>query len=57
MELRELHAAIDRVVLDAYGWADIATDCEFVLDHEIDEATWRRKKNLTLRVPLARFHP
>ena len=44
VELRELHAAMDRVVLDAYGWADIATDCEFLLDHEIDEATWGRKK-------------
>ena len=44
VELRELHAAMDRVVLDAYGWADIATDYEFVLDHEIDEATWGRKK-------------
>ena len=44
VELRELHAAMDRVVLDAYGWADIAPDYEFVLDHEIDEATWGRKK-------------
>ena len=44
VELRELHAAMDRVVLAAYGWADIATDCEFLLDHEIDEATWGRKK-------------
>ena len=43
-ELRELHAAMDRAVLDAYGWADIATDCEFLLDHAIDEATWGRKK-------------
>ena len=44
VELREVHAAMDRVVLDAYGWADITTDCEFLLDHEIDEATWGRKK-------------
>ena len=44
VELRELHAAMDRAVLDAYGWADIATDYEFLLDHEIDEATWGRKK-------------
>ena len=43
-ELRERHAALDRAVLDAYGWADIGTDCEFLLDHEIDEATWGRKK-------------
>ena len=42
--LRELHAAMDRAVLDAYGWTDIPTDCEFLLDYEIDEATWGRKK-------------
>ena len=42
--LRELHAAMDRAVLDAYGWSDIHTDCEFLLDYEIDEATWGRKK-------------
>ena len=44
VELRELHAAMDRVVLDAYGWTDIPTDCEFFLDHEIDEETWGTKK-------------
>ena len=43
-QLRELHAAMDRAVLDAYGWTDIPTDCEFLLDYEIDEATWARKK-------------
>ena len=35
---------MDRAVLDAYGWTDIPTDCEFLLDYEIDEATWGRKK-------------
>ena len=44
VQLRELHAAMDRVVLDAYGWTDIPTDCEFLLDHEIDEETWGTKK-------------
>ena len=44
MELRELHAALDHAVLDAYGWADIPIDCDFLLDYEIDEATWGRKK-------------
>ena len=44
VELRRLHAAMDRAVLDAYGWTDIPTDCEFLLDYEIDEATWGRKK-------------
>ena len=43
-ELRELHATMDRTVLDAYGWRDIPTDCEFLLDYEIDEETWGRKK-------------
>ena len=43
-ELRVLHGAMDRAVLDAYGWTDIPTDCDFLLDYEIDEATWGRKK-------------
>ena len=43
-ELRRLHAAMDRAVLDAYGWDDIPTDCEFLLDYEIDEETWGRKR-------------
>ena len=42
--LRELHAAMDRTVLDAYGWTDIPIECDFLLDYEIDEATWGRKK-------------
>ena len=43
-ELRTLHAAMDRAVLDAYGWRDVPTGCDFLLDHEIDEAAWGRKK-------------
>ncbi|MEW6321221.1 MAG: DNA methyltransferase [Acidobacteriota bacterium] len=35
--LRELHAAMDRAVLDAYGWTDIQPTCEFILDYEDDE--------------------
>ena len=42
--LRRLHAAMDRAVLHAYGWTDISTDCEFLLDYEIDEETWGKKK-------------
>ncbi len=42
--LRELHAAMDQAVLDAYGWTRISTDCEFLLDYEIDEETWGNKK-------------
>ena len=35
---------MDRAVLDAYGWTDIATDCKFLLDYEIDEEEWGGKK-------------
>ena len=52
VRLRALHAAMDRAVLDAYGWSDIATDCDFLLDYEIDEAAWgRRKKPYRYRWP------
>ncbi|MCY4558100.1 MAG: N-6 DNA methylase [Chloroflexi bacterium] len=44
LRLRELHANMDRVMLDAYGWADVPTDCEFLLDFEIDEEEYRRRK-------------
>ena len=50
-ELRRLHAAMDRGVLDAYGWDDIPTDYEFLLDYEIDEETWGRKKPWRYRWP------
>ena len=51
-KLRELHAAMDRTVLDAYGWCDISTDCCFLLDYEIDEEEWgRRKKPYRYRWP------
>ncbi|HEX3534608.1 MAG TPA: DNA methyltransferase [Gemmatimonadaceae bacterium] len=43
-KLRELHAAMDRAVLDAYGCSDIPTDCEFLLDYEIDAEEWGNKK-------------
>ena len=35
---------MDRAVLDAYGWTDIPTGCDFFLDYEIDEETWGTKK-------------
>lgn len=44
LKLRELHAAMDRAVLAAYGWTDIPTDCDFFLDYEINEETWGGKK-------------
>jgi hypothetical protein len=42
--LRDLHVAMDRAVLDAFGWYDIPTDCNFLLDYEIDEEEWGDKK-------------
>ncbi|MBW4599044.1 MAG: N-6 DNA methylase [Calothrix sp. FI2-JRJ7] len=39
IKLRELHTAMDRAVLDAYGWTDISTDCDFLLDYEEEEDT------------------
>lgn len=44
LKLRDLHAAMDRAVLDAYGWSDISTHCEFLLDYEIDEEEYGDKK-------------
>nr|MBK7069629.1 hypothetical protein [Deltaproteobacteria bacterium] len=49
LRLRELHAEMDRAVLDAYGWTDIAPRCEFLLDYEEagdeeEESGKRRKK-------------
>ena len=50
--LRSLHAAMDRAVLDAYGWRDIPTDYDFLLDYEIDEDEWgARKKPYRYRWP------
>jgi hypothetical protein len=37
LTVRELHAAMDRAVLNAYGWCDMASDCEFVPDYEDDD--------------------
>ena len=44
LRLREVHADMDRAVLDAYGWNDLPTDCEFLLDYEIDEEELGSKK-------------
>jgi len=37
LRLRELHAAMDRAVLDAYGWTELKPTCEFLLDYEDEE--------------------
>ncbi len=54
LKLRELHTAMDKAVLTAYGWPDIDTTCEFILDYE-DEAdsTSKRKKPYRYRWPQA----
>ena len=36
-KLRELHAAMDRAVLDAYGWNDVPTDYEFLPEYATEE--------------------
>ena len=35
---------MDRAVLDAHGWRDLAPTCEFLLDYEIDKEDWGDKK-------------
>ena len=35
---------MDKAVLDTYGWSDLPTDCELLLDYEIDEEEWGKKK-------------
>jgi hypothetical protein len=56
LRLRELHEAMDRAVLDAYGWTDIQPKCEFLLDYEEEEdeeenGPRRRKKPWRYRWP------
>ena len=54
-KLRELHDAMDRAVLDAYGWTDLVPTCEFLLDYEEDEddedSSSRRRKPWRYRWP------
>jgi hypothetical protein len=53
--LRELHAAMDRAVLDAYGWQDIQPVCaffpEFDDEEEEDEGGRPKKKKYRYRWP------
>jgi len=37
VKLRELHAKMDRAVLDAYGWTDLQPRLDFILDYEDKE--------------------
>jgi hypothetical protein len=52
-ELRRLHDAMDRAVLDTYGWTDLSPTCEFELEWQDDEAEngRRRKKPWRYRWP------
>ena len=51
-KLRKLHETMDRVVLEAYGWIDIPTDCEFIPEHSVDEeAPARRMRSVRYRWP------
>lgn len=53
VHLRHLHDAMDRAVLDAYGWTDIHSACEFILDFadEEDEGSTSRRKPWRYRWP------
>ncbi|MCG8094853.1 MAG: class I SAM-dependent DNA methyltransferase [Candidatus Thiodiazotropha endolucinida] len=52
IKLRELHNAMDSAVINAFGWNDIPTKCDFLLDFEIDEENWgNRKKPYLYRWP------
>jgi len=42
--LRELHEAMDRVVLDAYGWNDLPIETQFLLDYESEGDGTKAKK-------------
>jgi hypothetical protein len=52
VRLRDLHAAMDRAMLDAYGWHDIKTDCDFFPDYtEEDEDGNEVEKSIRYRWP------
>lgn len=42
--LRELHTALDRAVLNAYGWSDLPVGCEFILDYETEDQEGRKRR-------------
>jgi len=51
LRLRQLHAEMDRTILDAYGWQDIQPVCEFIpeFDDEEDEDDSGRPKKRKYR--------
>ena len=48
LKLRQLHAAMDREVLNAYGWDDVCTDCDFIPEPSADEEE-RTKRTQAVR--------
>lgn len=52
-QLRDLHAAMDRAVLDAYGWTDLAPVAEYIPEFDEDdiEPGSRAKRKYRLRWP------
>jgi hypothetical protein len=54
-ELRRLHEAMDRAVLDAYGWVKVRPDCDFFSefddDEEDEEEPTRKRKRFRYRWP------
>jgi hypothetical protein len=44
LRLRDLRTDMDRAVLEAYGWSDIPTPCDFILDYEVNDEEWGDKK-------------
>lgn len=51
IKLRELHMAMDKAVIAAYGWTDINPRSEFILDYEDEEDSGKRKKPWRYRYP------
>jgi hypothetical protein len=56
VELRRLHDALDRAVLDAYGWTNIRPVCDFYTEFDEDEDedeedSTRKKKRFRYRWP------
>ena len=51
VRLRELHGMMDRAVFEAYGWNYFSTECEFILDYEIENESSTKKKPWRYRWP------
>jgi hypothetical protein len=57
--LRELHAAMDRAVLEAYGWHDLTARAEpiFLDETNEDEHTYQVPSVLAVRLPRRSLGP